>query len=213
MSVFGIAGGEMTLSARQVEFEGRPAYKFEMSALSNDVLSKFFLVRDYLVSWADPATFRSLRFEKHTVEGKRVRDERIEFDYERGYAVNGDERVPIEGTTLDALSSVYYLRTLDLEGETPIELRVVSRENSTLRLERQGRERVKTPAGTFQTIRVEPKTTGDSLIGKGKSLVLWLTDDERKVPVQIKSRLKFGTLVGRLKSIERSPPSADDNRP
>jgi hypothetical protein len=36
----------------------------------------------------------------------------------------------------------------------------------------------------------------------GKNLVLWLTDDARKIPVQLRSKLKVGTLVGRLKSIE-----------
>ena len=59
----------MTLSAVHAELAGRPAYKFEMSVLSNDFLSKFFLVRDSIVSWIDPKSFRSLRYEKHSVEG------------------------------------------------------------------------------------------------------------------------------------------------
>src|SRR5437762_6933504 len=75
MTILGVAGGDLTLSAGQVELHGRSAYKFEMSALSNNFLSKFFLVRDNIVSWIDPKSFRSLRFEKHTVEGKRVKDE------------------------------------------------------------------------------------------------------------------------------------------
>jgi hypothetical protein len=33
--------------------------------------------------------------------------------------------------------------------------------------------------------------------------VLWLTDDEKKTPVQLRSKLKVGTLVGKLKAIER----------
>ena len=57
-----------------------------MRVVSNDFLSKFFLVRDTMVSWVDPGSFRSLRFEKHAVEGKRVRDELTEFDYEKGVA-------------------------------------------------------------------------------------------------------------------------------
>jgi len=38
----------------------------------------------------------------------------------------------------------------------------------------------------------------------GKNLVLWLTDDTRKIPVQIRSKLKVGTLVGKLKAIEKN---------
>ncbi len=204
MTILGIAGGEMTLSARPTELLGRPAYKLEMSALSNDFLSKFFLVRDYLVSWIDPKSFRSLRFEKHTVEGKRVRDELTEFDYEGGVARHDGTSVSLQDATLDSLSSVYYLRTMSLDGDRPIELQVFSEEPHALRVEVQARERIVTPAGIFQTIRIEPKSTGGSLIGKGKTLMLWLTDDERRIPVQLKSKLSVGTLVGKLKSIEKN---------
>jgi hypothetical protein len=174
-----------------------------MSALSNNFLSKFFLVRDNIVSWIDPKTFRSLRFEKHTVEGKRVKDELTEFDYEKGVAKQeGEDPVPLREATLDSLSSVYYLRTLKLDGQKPIALQVFSREPRILNVEIQGRETIVVPAGTFPTIRIEPKSTGSGLMGK--NLVLWLTDDARKIPVQIRSKLKVGTLIGKLKAIEKN---------
>jgi Protein of unknown function (DUF3108) len=202
MTILGVAGGELTLSASATELHGRAAYRFEMSALSNNFLSKFFLVRDNIVSWIDPKSFRSLRFEKHTVEGKRVKDELTEFDYEKGIARLEGTPVPLAEATLDSLSSVYYLRTLKLDGEKPIELQVFSGEPRALKVEIQGRETVIVPAGTFQTIRVEPKSAGSGLMGK--NLVLWLTDDARKIPVQLRSKLKVGTLVGRLRAIEKN---------
>lgn len=212
MTILGIAGGELTLSADVVELAGRPAYKFELSALSNDFLSKFFLVREYMVSWVDPTSFKSIRFEKHAVEGRKVRDEETEFDYEHGTVrLDGVSR-PLSDATLDSLSSVYYLRTLDLGGDKPVELRVMSREVDTLRINVQAREGIVTPAGVFQTIRVEPKSEGAHLLGK--NLVLWLTDDERRIPVQLKSKLKVGTLVGKLKSIEKTGSAATaESRP
>ena len=202
MTILGVAGGELTLSAVPAELNGRRTTKFEMSALSNNFLSKFFLVRDNIVSWIDPKSFRSLRFEKHTVEGKRVKDELTEFDYEQGVARQDGKTVPLQEATLDTLSSVYYLRTLNLDGEKPIELQVFSYEPRALKVEVQGRETVVVPAGTFPTIRVEPKSAGTGLMGK--NLVLWLTDDARKIPVQIRSKLKVGTLVGKLKAIEKN---------
>ena len=200
MTILGVAGGEMTLSAVHAELAGRPAYKFEMSVLSNDFLSKFFLVRDSIVSWIDPKSFRSLRYEKHSVEGKRVRDELTEFDYEKKVAQYEGAAVPLDEATLDTLSSVYYLRTLNLDTDKPIELQVFSARPRTLRVEIQGRETLVVPAGRFQTVRVEPKSAGTALMGK--NLVLWLTDDSRKIPVQLRSKLNVGTLVGKLKSIE-----------
>lgn len=202
MTILGVAGGEMTLSAGRAELSGRPTYRFEMSVLSNEFLSKLFLVRDSIVSWIDPRSFRSLRFEKHSVEGKRVRDELTEFDYENGIAQYDGSPVPLDEATLDTLSSVYYLRTLKLDGDKPISIQVFSGKPHTLQVEIQARETISVPAGRFQTIRVEPRSTGSSLVGK--NLILWLTDDARKIPVQLRSKLKVGNLVGRLKAIERN---------
>ena len=203
MSVLGTEGGELTLTAKETEHQGRPAWKFELSAISGEFLSKLFLVRDYLASWVDPKTFRSLRFEKHTVEGKRVRDDLIEFDYGKKIAYRDGKPIAIAENTLDTLSSLYYIRLIDLAAAKPAELWVVSRRHFPLSVVVMGRETVKTPAGTFRTIRVEPRSPNEGLIGKGKNLTLWLTDDERKMPVQIKSKLKIGTLLGKLRAIEK----------
>jgi hypothetical protein len=202
MSILGAAGGDLTLSAKETQLDGKPAYKFELSAISGEFFSKIFLVRDYLASWVDPKTFRSLRFEKHTVEGKRVRDDLIEFDYEKKIAYRDGKPIAIEENTLDSLSSIYYIRLLDLDRRDPIPITVVDRHLFPLSVVIKGRETVTTPAGTFKTIRVEPYGP-EGLIGKGKTLTLWLTDDENKIPVQIKSKLKVGTLTGKLKSVER----------
>jgi hypothetical protein len=202
MSILGAAGGDLTLSAKETELDGRPAFKFELSAISGEFLSKMFLVRDYLASWVDPKTFRSLRFEKHTVEGKRVRDDLIEFDYAKKVAYRDGKPIPIEADTFDSLSSIYYIRLLDLDQNEPLVLTVVSRRTVPLTVVIKGRERITTPAGTFKTIRVEPQGP-EGLIGKGRNLTLWLTDDDRKMPVQLKSTLKVGTLTGKLKSVEK----------
>ncbi|HEU5251028.1 MAG TPA: DUF3108 domain-containing protein [Thermoanaerobaculia bacterium] len=208
MSILGAAGGELTLSAKETQLDGKPAYKFELSAISGEFLSKIFLVRDYLASWVDPKTFRSMRFEKHTVEGKRVRDDLIEFDYPKKIAYRDGKPIPIEENTFDTLSSIYYIRLLDLDRRDPVPLTVVSRRLFPLSVVTRGRETVTTPAGTFRTIRVEPQGP-EGLIGKGKTLTLWLTDDERKMPVQLKSKLKVGTLTGKLKAIETQNPPAE----
>ena len=159
MTILGIAGGELILSAVPAELNGRRTYRFEMSAVSNNFLSKFFVVRDTIVSWIDPKSFRSLRFEKHTVEGKRARDELTEFDYEKGVARYEGTPVPLEDATLDSLSSVYYLRTLPLDGEKPVALSVFSGETHTLTVEVQARERIVTPAGSFATVTVTSSST------------------------------------------------------
>jgi hypothetical protein len=199
-----MAAGEVVLSAAPDELEGKRAYRLEMTIATNEVFSKIFLVRDRLTSWVDPETLTSMCFQKHTIEGGREREETIAFDLERMMARRGDKVIPIMPPAFDSLSSVYFVRTLALDGRDEVDLSVVSKDAFLLQIEVQGRETVTTPAGTFRAIRVEPKSPGENLIGKGKNLVLWLTDDERRMPVKIKSRLAVGTLVGKLKSVEHA---------
>lgn len=203
MTILGVAAGEIVLSAASDDHEGHPAYRLEMTITTNDFVSKLYYVRDSLRSWVDPQTLASLCFDEHTVEGKRLREETTVFDAEQLVVRRGNKVMPMADPTFDALSSVYFLRTLALKGPEPVELSVVGRGVFRLQVAIQGREMVTTPAGTFRTIRLEPKSPGESLIGKGRNLILWVTDDERKLPVQLKTRLSVGTLVGKLKAIER----------
>ena len=65
----------------------------------------------------------------------------------------------------------------------------------------EGREEIKTPAGTFQTIRVQP--TADAGVVKNRgTITIWYTDDARHLPVQIRAKLFWGTLIFHLQSVE-----------
>jgi len=197
------AGGIMTISVSEpMELEGRPAYKIELSAISNDFISNFFVVRDSITSWVDRATLQSLRFEKHSVEGKRADDERIDFDLaERVATRENGRRIPFQTPIFDSLSSVYFLRTRDLSSGGPIEIEVVSGKHAyRLEVDVLGLETVKTPAGTFVARKVHPKMKEEGLLKKGGDLWIWFTEDARRVPVMIKSKLNFGVLTARLES-------------
>lgn len=203
------AGGIMTIATSEaITFEGRPAYKIELSAISNDFISNFFIVRDSITSWIDKATLQTLRFEKHSVEGKRVDDERIDFDLEEKVATREGRRIRFEPPVFDSLSAVYYLRTRALQPGEPVELEVVSGKHAyRLQVDVMGQERVKTPAGTFTAQKVHPKMKEEGLLKKGGDLWIWLADDPRRTPVMIRSKLNFGTLTARLVSGAFVPPS------
>jgi hypothetical protein len=190
----------MTLTTSpQTELEEHPAYRIELSAVSNDFVSAFFEVRDSAVSWIDARTLESLRYEKHTVEGRRIRDERIDFDPAAGTARRGKKTIPFTRPAYDSLSALYLVRTRPLKEGEPLDLEVVAGHHAyVLTVEVLDREAVKTPAGVFQTRRVHPKMKEDAPLKSQGDLWLWLTEDERKIPVMIRSKLKFGSLTARL---------------
>jgi hypothetical protein len=68
------------------------------------------------------------------------------------------------------------------------------------KVEAQARETVKTPSGTYRTIRYEAYLFHDVLYRRPAHLYVWLTDDARKLPVQIRVKMQFtiGTITLQL---------------
>ena len=71
----------------------------------------------------------------------------------------------------------------------------------TVSMHVENKEEVKTPAGTFQTIRVQPRADEGIVKNRG-NIWIWYTDDARHIPVQIRARLFFGTITFHLQAIE-----------
>ena len=66
----------------------------------------------------------------------------------------------------------------------------------------EAREQVKTPAGTFNTIRVSPEAASGVLKERGR-VWIWYSDDARHIPVQMRARMFWGTLTFSLLRTEK----------
>jgi hypothetical protein len=102
---------------------------------------------------------------------------------------------------------LYSLRTLNLQPGQTTQVAVSDGKKSVLaRVEAQQREDIKTPAGSFKTIRYEAFLFNDVLYRRYGHLYIWLTDDARKLPVQIRVRLQFaiGTITLQLDKEEKT---------
>jgi hypothetical protein len=197
-----VNAGEGTLEITGIiESQGRPCYRIESRAKSNSFFSAFYKVRDKVVSHIDVAGLFSRYFSKRLREGTFKRTVEIEFDHEAGKARYADGR---EFDTLpgmhDILSAFYYVRTLDLEPGTPHGVMThSSRKNYSLQVLVHRRERVEVPAGTFDCIVVEPIIEGEGLFQHEGQLTIWLSDDEHRLPVLMKTKVKVGSIDASLK--------------
>jgi hypothetical protein len=95
----------------------------------------------------------------------------------------------------DVLSAFYYVRSLDLEpgGEYAVPAHS-SRKTYDLKVLVHGRERVEVPAGEWDCLIVEPIIEGEGLFKHEGKLTLYLTDDDLKIPVLIKTKVPVGTI-------------------
>ena len=199
-----------------VEINGRKAYLLQTTAFSAPVIDAVFKVRDVNQSWLDAEEFYSLAYGQSVREGRYIRDEWITFDYENRQYLGLSKKKkkpkqiqgPLDIKVLDMLSSLYYVRSQKLEVGKDLVFDIVNRSKQyPLLVKVLKKEKVKTKAGTFHTILVEPQIRGEGIfVSKGKSLKVWLTDDKYKMPVKMTVEVFIGSVSAELLEYQRQAP-------
>lgn len=203
-----IPAGKTILRVEEITtINGKKAYHISSRTKSHRLFDPFFKVRDEIDTYMDSSTLRSIKFRKKLREGRYSYDYSVEFDSDKMQAVSitskGSRTVDIPDFTLDILSAMYYMRTLDLEvGKTqtvnvldndklyPLDLKIIRK------------ERVNVRAGMFDCFLVEPMLKSGGLFKNEGKLSVWVTDDHRKIPVLIKSKAIIGSIVVELERVE-----------
>ena len=209
-----VTAGTATTEIKEGMLDGKKVLLFIVTTHSAGLVDTFYRVNDRLESVFDPGIMQSLKFSLTETHGKRKRNRELVFDHANKTVIstlNQDppETLKIPDHVQDALSSLYYLRTLDdfIVGK-PITIQVHdSGKNWSVEVQTLGREKVTTPAGEFATIKVRtfPKYEG-VFMNKGEIFV-WLTEDRRRAPVLMKSTISIGSLVSTLTKMELSKDS------
>jgi hypothetical protein len=172
---------------------GREAYHTRFTVRGGTF---FYKVNDLLESWFDTRSLASLRFTLDQNEGRRDRERRYEIFPDRQTYREGDNpEAPSVPEPLDEGSFLYYVRTLPLRTGDVYELnRYFRPDRNPVRLRVVRRERVTVPAGTFDAVVVQPTIRTRGIFSEGGRAELWLSDDEDRVMLQMKSHLSFGSL-------------------
>lgn len=194
-----LRAGIAILEAREgCDFRGKKRICLVSKAISNRFVSTFYPVRDIFLSVLDPVGRYPVFFEKHLREGGYRNDYWILFDQTNQTAHWADTTFGIPRFSHDILSAFYYARSLPLTPGDSSELEShTDRRNYPLLVRCLRKEKVKVPAGRFDCLVVEPVLRGVGLFAKQKGrLQIWLTDDERRIPVRMRSKIYFiGSLT------------------
>jgi hypothetical protein len=190
-----------------------PEHRVVATADAAGTISLLYHVQDKLESFFDPATFCSHSSSRHLEEGFRRVETNLAFDYKLGKVVldhknlkkneSKHEEHEIPGCVTDMLSAIYYVASLPLQTGKTYDFPINDGGPMlTVVVHVEAREAIKTPAGTFNTIRVQPETASGALRDKGK-VWIWYSDDAARIPVQMRARLSWGTLTFSLLRIEK----------
>ncbi|HEV7389108.1 MAG TPA: DUF3108 domain-containing protein [Gemmatimonadaceae bacterium] len=186
---------------------GRPAWHTAFWVRGGNFM---YRVNDVYQSWMDAETLSSLRFVQELEEGGKDTERRFEIYPERSIFVQTSKQPakeePSVSQPLDDGSFLYFIRTIPLEvGQTYDFNRYFRPDRNPVRIKVVRKEKLTVPAGTFNAIVIQPVIKTKGIFSENGHAEIWLSDDDRHIMLQLKSKLSFGSLNLFLKSYTPSP--------
>jgi hypothetical protein len=214
----GIDVADLSFSVARVP--GSDNFIVRSEATSKGGILKLFNFTFYqsIESVIDGKTYEILETVKRDEQGDRVRDSEALFDYKqkRVTYIETDPNdltraprqmaAPVENETQDMVSGIYLLRRLPLEIGRTFELLVSDSGRSfKVPVHVTGREKRKSIFGKIWCFRVEPEVFGENrMIEKEGTMTIWITDDDRRLPVRTQINTSIGKVVVSLTKIENN---------
>lgn len=194
-----VGAGEATFKNELAVYDGKPCYHLSGEGHTYSSYDWFFKVRDLYESYVDTATLLPMQFKRKVEEGSNRIFNSVVFNrtYQRATSTNGVFKIP--DCIQDVLSSIYYARNIDFSS-----FKVNDRHHFNIFLddtvepvyvEYLGKFKLKTKYGTYNTIKFRPKLLAGTIFKGGNEMVVYVTDDDKKIPVYVETPI----IVGKIK--------------
>jgi len=188
-----VGSGQMRI-ADVVDVRDRPSYH---SVFNIEGGLLWYKVNDRVESWFDTTSMSSVRFWQDIHEGKYTAQRKYEiFPESSMFHQEGDQPAPSVPDPLDDGSFLYFIRTIPLEvGKTYEFQRYFRPDRNPVTIKVLRKEKVRVPAGSFDAIVIQPLIKTPGIFSDKGEAQIWLSDDARRVMLQVKSKVK---IVGSL---------------
>lgn len=214
---FKVSAGELRMKVEPFAMVNqRKSYTFAMEIKTSSLFSAFYKVEDRVETFVDFETLVPSVFQLHVKESGQLREAKMLFDAEKNMATFWEKKVTkdhgeeekkqqweIPAFTQNVYSALFYMRNFQWETGKEYSF-YVANDNDNLVFSGKAlrREVLNTKLGPMKAVVVQPHIV---LKGKFQPIgdnFIWLSDDERKYVLRIESKIKIGTLVSEVVSIE-----------
>lgn len=184
--------------------------KIISQAHSAKFISLFYKVEDRIESTLSQGSSLSpigkpINYRVKIREGRHRRDKEVIFDNGKGKALYFDyrndeeEAFEVPSSIFDPVSGFYYFRTLELVVGEPLYITIFDNKKIwDVEVQVLRKETVTLPAGTFDTIVVKPLLKSEGIFSRKGEVHIWLTDDEKHIPVLVTLKVKIGQVTATL---------------
>jgi hypothetical protein len=160
-------------------------------------------VEDRYQTFVDTEGLFPWKFTQRLREGGYKRDFEAEFDQRLLLARTSEGTYPIPPYVHDVVSAFYYSRTFDFDSMRPGQKTLLKNfyNDSTysLNVKFLGYQKVSVDAGTFDTYLVEPLMTEGGLFRAEGRILIWLSRDERRIPIKVSTEVPVGSIDAELR--------------
>jgi len=199
---FVTAGVAVMQIPRIKRISGREAYHINFEVNSVPSFDWIYKVRDRYESYIDVEGLFPWRFEQHIREGGYTRDFSAFFDQRKGKARTSEGEYEIPIYVNDIISAFYLARTFDYSemevGDMIYMQNFYKDKVYDLKVKYRGKETIEVPVGTFDCIIVEPLVKEGGLFKHDGDIIIWLTDDDLKMPVKVRTKIVIGHVEALL---------------
>ena len=208
--------GHATLEVRGIEpVDGHDCYHLVAEARTVGIGRMFFKLDSATESWLDVEGLFSRRFQQNRQEGRRHKRAVTDFDYARGETITRnllsgrEKRSPLAQPVQDIISALYYVRSQPLALHQPAQFTVnAGDKNWTVTFRPDKRQKFEFRAvGEVDALRIEPTPTIQFVAENKGRLWFWVSDDRRKLPLQVKSTMTLGTATLMLHHVDHVAPA------
>ncbi len=197
-----VTAGEATIRVSETIYQKRPCMRVEFTLRSKPFFDLFYRVDDHYLTILDSEGVFPWRFEQHIREGGYSRDFVAEFDQINHRATTTEGLYVIPPYVHDIMSAFYFARTVNYDTMQPgqrIHLRNFYKDSTyELDVRYRGKQDIEVEAGTFRCVVIEPLVKEGGLFKSDGKIFLWLSDDERRLPIRVNTKIPIGSIDSEL---------------
>jgi hypothetical protein len=207
MTFLGVTAGyaRFTIMGKTI-IDGRQAWHLHVRGWTSQFLSVFYPVNNIMDYYLDVKTLAPIRIDTTKNEKKKFSDGIALYDQEKGEITywdramkNMEKKVEVVPNVHDPVSAVYYFRARETGNPERVRNMYAGRKMWQIASKTIGAETIPDEQGRMvETIIIKPLIRRDGKIEDKGDIKLWMTNDDRHVPIRIYAKIKFGTVVGQL---------------
>ena len=203
VSFTGITAGQASLEVvNDTVVNNNHQLHIRFNARTTFPVSSIYTINDQVDTWLDSKYLYTKKLTKNIREGNYKNDSYTIIDYDQSIAITNGDTVIIDQFLRDPYSLFYFLRTIPLIIDETIDFTAFDGKKITpFQVITKTKETINTMAGTFPCLVVKPFREGTTLLKNKGDMMIWFSDDKIRLPIQIRIKLKYGSMLLKLKDI------------